>query len=1025
MDFYTLPPSRDDAPAEASWRALLRTLLPPTLLSLLCIAGASVSYLLFHTLAEVFSIVIAMTALVVATTSHAFTRNLFVVFIAVTIGWCASIDLIHTLAYKGMGLLPVDSANPATQLWIAARLLQAVALCLAPWCLRHTLRITHVHTAFALLVSLALLGIWSGHFPDAYHDDTGLTPFKIYTEYLIILILAAALVRIWQERSLMTPALLHSLSAAVLVMMLSEFLFTRYVSVYANANLMGHILKIYAYWFVYVALVHNTLREPFSMLARAASSYDAVPDPTLIVDRHDRILQANEAAARHAGQPAASLVGQLSHPLFHNPQLSREQCPACQTVLSASRARTVELNLGEAGAVEISLAPFTGPTMPQRTYVQVIRDISERQKLARERERLVYDLGERVKELGCLYAISNAADKAEQDHGALLARVTQLLPDGLRYPEQARAAIDSDWGRFGDPETLHDPERLTREIRVNGQQVGSITLSYRQGFQPPGDPFLLEEVELLDTVAQRVGETLARQLATARNQRLTYLYEMLSATNRAIVHCRDADSLLDALFEALLTHSTFTMLFLAWRDAAATPFRLRQSRGIPALHQAELERVFSEPLSAFSQAAERLRQGQVVRLEVPHEQASDAWITHLQNRHIRERALMPLRRDGEILGVVGLYSDANGSFAADEMRLLEEMASDMSFALDTLVSESRRQAAERDAHLSEHRFQEVFASSPLPMQIHDLQNHRIRALNRAHQQWLGYTLEDLPDDQAWLQQAYSSPDVRAQISQLWAKCIDAAQQSNAPISSPELELRCKDGSIRVARGTMTLVGNDAILAWTDLTDARRDEARIRRYIAQLEGSMKSTLQVVSNMVEMRDPYTAGHERRVGLIAAAIARELGWTPAQCETMELVGLVHDIGKMAIPAEILSKPARLSAIEMELVRGHAQAGYEILKDVEFTAPVAQIIHQHHERMDGSGYPNHLSGAEIMMEARILAVADVLESMAAHRPYRPALGLEVALAELEQGKGRLYDPQVVDALLNLIREQGYQLPQ
>ena len=139
---------------------------------------------------------------------------------------------------------------------------------------------------------------------------------------------------------------------------------------------------------------------------------------------------------------------------------------------------------------------------------------------------------------------------------------------------------------------------------------------------------------------------------------------------------------------------------------------------------------------------------------------------------------------------------------------------------------------------------------------------------------------------------------------------------------------------------------------------------------------------------------------------------------------MGLVHDIGKIAVPSKILTKPTRLSKVEMELMKGHAQAGYDILKDVPFPAPVAEIIRQHHERMDGSGYPQGLMGDQILPEARILAVADVLESMSSHRPYRPAVGMEAALAEVENNKGRLYDAEVVDAAVKLITERGYVLP-
>lgn len=202
------------------------------------------------------------------------------------------------------------------------------------------------------------------------------------------------------------------------------------------------------------------------------------------------------------------------------------------------------------------------------------------------------------------------------------------------------------------------------------------------------------------------------------------------------------------------------------------------------------------------------------------------------------------------------------------------------------------------------------------------------------------------------------------------------------------------------------------------------QEKILEYVAQLEESMQGTLQAVSNMVEQRDPYTAGHERRVGIIAADIAREMGWEEEKCRELQLIGLVHDIGKIGIPAEILSKPSRLTSLEYEIVKGHVERGYEILKNVKFPLPIAEIIHQHHERMDGSGYPQGLKGEQILPEARILAVADVIESMASHRPYRPALGIEAAIREITDHRGTLYDAPVVDVFLRLTQKREYKLP-
>jgi|GEM_PF-5763822 len=195
---------------------------------------------------------------------------------------------------------------------------------------------------------------------------------------------------------------------------------------------------------------------------------------------------------------------------------------------------------------------------------------------------------------------------------------------------------------------------------------------------------------------------------------------------------------------------------------------------------------------------------------------------------------------------------------------------------------------------------------------------------------------------------------------------------------------------------------------------------IQRYAEKLKTAFMSTVEVATTLSEMRDPYTAGHEHRVGKLAAAIGAELGFDAQRQEGLRVAGFLHDIGKITIPAEILSKPGQLSAIEIMLIQGHAQAGYEVLKDVQFPWPVAQVALQHHERLDGSGYPQGLKGEAILFEARILAVADVVEAMSSHRPYRPGLGIDKALAEIERGRGTFYDPVVADACLKLFREQG-----
>lgn len=205
----------------------------------------------------------------------------------------------------------------------------------------------------------------------------------------------------------------------------------------------------------------------------------------------------------------------------------------------------------------------------------------------------------------------------------------------------------------------------------------------------------------------------------------------------------------------------------------------------------------------------------------------------------------------------------------------------------------------------------------------------------------------------------------------------------------------------------------------DVVDERT--AELKESERKLRASLLESIAALAATVEMRDLYTAGHQKRVAHLAVAMAKEMKLSEEQIEGIHLAGIVHDVGKIQIPAEILSKPGRLSEIELSMIKQHPLSGYEILKGIEFPWPIAQIVLQHHERMDGSGYPQGLKGDAILLESRIIAVADVVEAMASHRPYRPALGIDVALEEVSQFRGTKYDAQAVDACVALFKEQNY----
>jgi HD-GYP domain-containing protein (c-di-GMP phosphodiesterase class II) len=208
---------------------------------------------------------------------------------------------------------------------------------------------------------------------------------------------------------------------------------------------------------------------------------------------------------------------------------------------------------------------------------------------------------------------------------------------------------------------------------------------------------------------------------------------------------------------------------------------------------------------------------------------------------------------------------------------------------------------------------------------------------------------------------------------------------------------------------------------SEIENRKQIQLELEQSFANLKKVTDATIQAIALIVEKRDPYTSGHQRRVAELTRALAETIGLSEDQIEGAYVAASIHDIGKISLPAEILSKPIQLSEIEISLIQAHAQAGYDILKGLDFPWPIADIIIQHHERMDGSGYPQGLSGDRISIEARIIGVADVVETMSSHRPYRPSMGIEKALEEITLNSGTLYDSQVVDACLNIFNGKGF----
>jgi PAS domain S-box-containing protein/putative nucleotidyltransferase with HDIG domain len=334
-----------------------------------------------------------------------------------------------------------------------------------------------------------------------------------------------------------------------------------------------------------------------------------------------------------------------------------------------------------------------------------------------------------------------------------------------------------------------------------------------------------------------------------------------------------------------------------------------------------------------------------------------------------------------------------------------------------------RKRAESELRESELKYRRLVEHSLQGMLVAQGMPPRIVFANAALAHIAGYTVEELL---ALLPEETSSlvhPEDRDFFFEQYRHRLAGTS------SAPGYEFRAlrKDGTTRwleLHASPITYDGQPAVQAvFVDITDRKRAQEELIQSYEQVQKSLEGTINALATAVEKRDPYTAGHQHGVAKLAVAVSREMGLSQDQISGIRVAGLIHDIGKIYVPSEILSKPSKLSDIEMTMIRTHPEAGYDVLRTVDFPWPVAEIVLQHHERLDGSGYPRALSGEEICLDARILAVADVVEAMVSHRPYRPAHPQEAALDEILRNKGILYDPAVVEATVKVLTEKEYHL--
>jgi PAS domain S-box-containing protein len=512
-----------------------------------------------------------------------------------------------------------------------------------------------------------------------------------------------------------------------------------------------------------------------------------------------------------------------------------------------------------------------------------------------------------------------------------------------------------------------------------------------------------------------------RVRANERIATLSRLYATLSACNSAVVHATSRHELCERICHIVTDKGGWTGAWIGFLDETTRSIAVEAwSKSLsPVISRmvVSIDPTLPEGRGPTSIAA---RTGTPYFCnDVFTDPATVPWRDFLKNFGVAAAAAVPLRVEGQFTGVMNMYSGRKDFYTPEVQALLNELSHDISFALDSFVREERRNRAESALVENEAKYRGLVEQHITG--IYFIQNGAFVYANPRFAEIFGYEQREI---------------IGMKVSELVAEPYRELVLENirkrlvSEIASIEYEFtgQRKDGTfveIGVHGTAGVYNGKPAIIGvLQDISAKKRAEEEIQRYVKQLKTAFMSTVEVATIMSEMRDPYTAGHERRVAEIAVAIGAELGFDARRLEGLRVAGHLHDIGKVTIPSEILAKPGKLSSLEFQLIRAHAQAGYDVLKNVEFPWPVAQVALQHHERIDGSGYPLGLKGEAILLESRIMAVADVVEAMSSHRPYRAGLGIEKALAEIERGRGTAYDADAADACLRLFREGRYRLP-
>ena len=739
--------------------------------------------------------------------------------------------------------------------------------------------------------------------------------------------------------------------------------------------------------------------------------FDYAPDAYYVNDLKGNFIDGNKAAERLTGYKREELIGKSFLKLK---LLSLADIPkAAKLLVKNLRGQPtgpdeLVLNRKDNSKVTVEISTYPVKIKGKTLILGIARDVTKR-KQAEEK------LSETKEYLENLMKYANAPIIV-WDASLSITRFNRAFENlsGYDVSEVIGKKIDILFSKNKMESALEYIQKT-----ASGERWKTVEIEIRR---KDGEPriVLWNSANILDAEKDNIIATIAqgqditeRKQAEERIKHLNLVLRAIRKVNQLIVKEKDLEILLKGACNNLIKTRGYYNTWIALLDEEGK-LKTYAEAGLGKAFLPMIELLKRGKLTTCSQKA--LKQQEVVITEDPASTCTECPLA--QKYSGRAGFTIRLEHSGKVCGLISVSIPAHLAVDQEEQTLFKEVAEDIAFGLYHIELDEERKQAEENLKNAKDELQMIMDSVPAIITYKDTESKIIRAnktmansLKMSVKDIVGKTTEELfPKEQA---EKMRKDDREVIVSGKPKR--DIIQPYTTPdgirwLITDKIPYKDKKGKVTGVIGLSK-----------DITVQRKSEKKLEQSYQKLKKTMDSTIDTMSNMIEAKDPYTSGHQHRVCQLAVRIAQEMKLPEDKIEGIRIVSLIHDIGKIGLPTEILSKPTKLSDIEFGLIKEHSQIGYNILKSIDFPYPVASIVLQHHERLDGSGYPQGLKSEDILQEAKIIGAADVVEAMSSHRPYRPALGIDKALEEISKNRGILYDPKAVDVCLKLFKEEEF----